>query len=128
MGPTKRVEYYDDGNVKCVEWLDEAWELHNPHGPALQLFYEDGTLEVQEFYIDGKEHNTNGPSYHWFYDDGTLQEQSFYINGKLHNPNGAAVQWFHEDGTVWMQWFWIDGKELTEDEFNEWKSANDGGA
>ena len=114
---TVEVTEYGDGS-RGEKWRDHNGELHNPHGPAVQGFYEGGMTERLGFYINGELHNINGPAVQMFYGDGTLQYQEFWIDGKeLHNINGPAVQMFYGDGTLQYQEFWIDGKELTKEQF-----------
>ena len=64
---------------------------------------------------DGKQHRDFGPA---FSDN---QGSNFlYQYGKLHREDGPAVH-FDDDVNGLFQQYWIDGKELTKEEFEQWK-------
>ena len=80
-------------------------------------YYENGQLECEEYYIEGKRHNPNGPAYIAWCENGQLKCESYYIEDKLHNPNGPAYRSWWAAGQLRYEKYWIDGKLLTKEQF-----------
>ena len=52
-------------------------------------------------------------------DNGQLESESYWLNGKLHNTEGPAYRTFYENGQVEYEEYWLNGKKLTEQEWQE---------
>src|SRR5690606_35232731 len=44
-----------------TRWFNNSLEYHNNNSPAYELYYSNGQLSSETYYIDGKCHNDNGP-------------------------------------------------------------------
>ena len=89
------VEHFDNGQIKWLEIRDEDGKLHNPDGPAIQYWYDNGQ-EIRRVY---------------------------WLHGERHNPDGPAYQSWYGDGTQEYVAYWLNGKQLTEAEFNKQKDT-----
>ncbi len=49
------IERYESGVKKLERHLDKKNRLHNPYGPALISYYEDGDIEDKLYFLEGKE-------------------------------------------------------------------------
>lgn len=77
-----------------------------------QLFYENGDLKVQRFYVNGKK---NG-KYNYWYKNGQKMEQVFYENGKF---EGEFRCWYR-NGQISDREFFRNGN--VQGEYKYWYS------
>lgn len=92
-------EKLDDGHVLRVIF-DHRWKLYEcyvekegkPDGQSL-LFYSDGSIKAESFYVKGKLH---GPSRFWS-DQGQILAESYFIQGKQQGKS----QWFYPSGALY---------------------------
>ena len=47
-------EYFDNGQWLYSEQYYLDGKLHNPHGPAIRSWYENGQLESETYFLNGK--------------------------------------------------------------------------
>jgi len=57
-------------------------KLHRTDGPAMIIYYPDGTLSSEDCYIIGKHHRTDGPAMIFYNKDGSIQSEHYYLNGE----------------------------------------------
>ena len=82
-------------------------KLHREDGPA----YEGADDGYKAWYLNGQRHREDGPAVE--YADGP---KFWFLNDQLHREGGPAYE--NANGTkVW----YLNDKELTEDEFENWK-------
>lgn len=68
----------------CIKYLNCKNQLHNPNGPAIICFDENGFKRWDEYWIYGKLHNLNGPAGADYDKDGNIKNKSFWINDCLY--------------------------------------------
>jgi len=112
-----KVRHHENGNIQSILVEDNAGRFHNPSGPAIQRWYENGQEGYREYQIDGKEHNPSGPAIQEWYENGQERYREYWIDGQPHNPSGPAYQEWDENGQEEYREYWIDGKELSKEEF-----------
>jgi hypothetical protein len=111
-----RETFWPNGRIKKRVLSLADGKIHNPNGPALEEWYEDGRNKTRVFCVDGLFHNLNGPAREEWNEDGS-HEQAFYIHSHLHNTLGPALEVVEKDGRVRDRKFYIHNHEITEDEF-----------
>ena len=89
-----------------------------------EYLYDTGQLWCKEYWINGKLHNPNGPAIELYYDNGQLNNKSYYLNGKRHNPNGPAYEHYFNNGELEHKAYYINNKELCYKEFCIWQFEN----
>lgn len=101
-------EYNANGNLIKEKWLRNG-ELHREDGPALTVYYADGSIEKLEMYcINGQKHRINGPGTIRYCKDGH-KDISFNYNGASYTRE--ANRWIHSNEV--SSW-----KKLTEEDYN----------
>jgi len=113
-----KVEHHKNGQIKRLEIRDENDKLHNPDGPAIQEWYENGQEEYRAYWLHGKLHNPCGPAIQCWYENGQEECRSYWRHDDPHNPYGPASQAWYEDGQEEYRYYYLRGKEITEAEFN----------
>ena len=89
-------------------------------------YYDNGKLEYEAYYIDGKLHNPNGPAYRSWYKNGNLATEECRIDDKYHNPNGPAFHSWYSNGKLVSESYWIGGKQLTKKQFENRNKSCEG--
>ena len=108
------IMYYPNMNIQSYMYRVNML-YHNPDGPAIITFYQDGQLRLEAYYNYGKEHNTQGPATLEYYEDGQLYSKMYYINGMIHNTEGPASFKYYENGELRLKVYYInDMKHNTE--------------
>jgi hypothetical protein len=75
---------YDDGQSYSVEWKQDGI-LHRDNDKPARLFYTNGFIENEFYFVNGQEHRSNGqPAVV------SPQVTAWYVCGRLHNKNGLA--------------------------------------
>lgn len=77
----KYKEDIDSSGRIFKEWRNELGDLHREDGPAYIYYYEDGSLSIEEFRINGMYHRLDGPAQIGRFRDGSTWE-NFYIDGE----------------------------------------------
>jgi antitoxin component YwqK of YwqJK toxin-antitoxin module len=82
--------------------------------------YENGNINPEEYYIDGKRHREDGPAIIYYYGNGNIFYEAYYLNGKYHREDGPAYVSYDRNGNIWYKEYWLNDKELTKEEwFNQ---------
>jgi len=98
-------------------WL---YKYHNPYGPAITKWYENGQISYADWFLNGVEHRGGGlPSYTQYDKDGRPEWIEYKTNGRLHNITGPALQKF-EPCHIRATEYWIHGREYTKEEFDSY--------
>ena len=83
-----------------------------------ETYYPNGQIESRIYHnAQGQFHNPNGPAIESWYEDGQIYYQVFYLNDELHNHANPAVYFWREDGHLFYQKFYLNGEELTEQDW-----------
>jgi antitoxin component YwqK of YwqJK toxin-antitoxin module len=89
-------------------------------GPANIIYYHDGSIEREYFYLDGRFHRELGPAVIRYYPDGSIEEECFYINGVSHREFGPATVDYNADGSINQECFYINGEYMGSEECGFW--------
>ena len=100
--------YPNNGNLKREEWRDKNGDLDRVDGPAFIVYFENGTIEEEQWWRNGKFHRDDGPAYTGYYPDGTIRTESWWKDGELHRDNAPAGIIYNEDGTIGEEHWWQD--------------------
>ena len=105
-----KVEHYENGQIQSIKSINEEGQYHNPNGPAIQRWFENGQEECREYWIDGKYHDPHGPTYQEWYKNGQEKCREYRVEGRLHNSEGPALQIWHENGQEKCREYWFNGE------------------
>jgi antitoxin component YwqK of YwqJK toxin-antitoxin module len=64
------------------EWLDKDNERHREDSPAISLYYTDGNIMRESYYLNGKRHREDGPALIQYNENGNIKSEKYYLNGK----------------------------------------------
>ena len=109
-----KIKHYPDTNkIKSISFKRNG-KLHNVEFPAIIKYYEDGSIELEEYYFEGKLHRppTDGPAIIWYDKSSNIMGESYYIKGKLHRFGGPACVWYNDDGKIFHEEYWLDDKRI----------------
>ena len=71
------------------------------------ILTEDNYLII--YYLHGEKHREDGPAEIWYYyDDGSIESEEYYFNDKLHRKDGPAVVIYHMDGSIKDKEYWFN--------------------
>ena len=76
-------EYRISNGSSYKEWRNELSLFHREDGPAQICYNPDGSIEWEEFYIDGDLHRESGPALIYYNLHGSIEIESFYVAGEL---------------------------------------------
>lgn len=86
--PEKIIRYYQDlmSSVKTTAIQSIVYIVnkvpHREDGPAIILYFKDGSIQSEAYYKDGMKHREDGPaSFHYIKDD--VVEEYYYMNEKI---------------------------------------------
>ena len=79
---TIKEAYHPNGKIKSRICKNAQGQHHNPHGPAIQYWYENGQPHYQAFWLNGVRHNPAGPAVECWYNNGQPDYQRFWLNGE----------------------------------------------
>ena len=48
-------------------------------------YYENGNIDREEYYLNGKRHRVDSPAYIEYYKNGKVFSEEYYLNGKSYN-------------------------------------------
>lgn len=121
---TKQVKYFRNGHIRRYDIYrvftsfrfhrDEHERHHNFNGPAIMLYYNDGSIRSEQYFLYGrrdrfdKEHpalikykkgNNNPSEEHWFFDDKLHARQD--SDGILK----PSVKKYYDDGSLKLEQF-----------------------
>jgi antitoxin component YwqK of YwqJK toxin-antitoxin module len=99
------------------KWKNADGVLHRDDGPAIIIYFSNGTIESESFYINGKLHREDGPAIIIYFSNGTIESESFYISDKLHREDGPSQIYYNSDGSIDAEAFNISGVFFTFWEF-----------
>ena len=100
--PEKKVEYYDNGNIK-------SRKQHREDGPAVEEWYENGQKSLESYVINNNFHREDGPAIIEWYENGQKIREAYYINDKRHREDGPAIQKWFENGKIEHEAYYIKG-------------------
>lgn len=88
--------YYPNGNVKSEKWCSENSNLRRS-----TYYFEDGTVEQQTWFANGKLHREDGPANIIYYRNGNLRHEVWYKNDLTHRDGyEPALINYYPDGVV----------------------------
>lgn len=104
--------------MKFNQLLEILNEMSEATGGVYTLNWGNGNPGVMVSFIPGTKtlNSVDGPAVELFYKDGTPKLRQFYKEGKLHRLNGPAVEEFDQSGEVLDKKFYMNGREMSEDE------------
>ena len=110
--PTRSVGYYQDGETIRVErWRNADGKLHREFLPAFISYFQDGGINVQIWYKNGKRDRVHGPAAVNYWQNGNTRIQNWIVNGKFHRDHGPASIEYYEEGLIKNKvWFEENGK------------------
>ena len=81
--PVITVKYYDSYDFKIYSWYNEKEQLHRENDlPAVIWYYNNGNIEEERWYQNGKLHRIDGPAFIWYHKDGHIFHKLWYLNDK----------------------------------------------
>lgn len=104
------IEYHLNGNKHIEQYILLNGNLHREDGPAYNLWYENGSLELEQYFLKGGKHRENGPAMTRWYENGSLCFQEYMINGKGHRDSGPSFECYYENGQKEEEVYMINGK------------------
>jgi len=48
-------------------------------------YYENGNIEHEEYYLNGKKHRIERPASIYYYENGNTRDEFYYLDGKLYS-------------------------------------------
>jgi antitoxin component YwqK of YwqJK toxin-antitoxin module len=106
-----KTEYYDNGNIKLVEYYNIFNKLHRIEHPAFfEVIYNSiCILSYSIYYIDGKIHRDNAPAYFKRTNTKIVEEKYYYYN-KCHRIDGPAIIIYHsKNGKIKEEHYYSHG-------------------
>ncbi len=116
--------YYETGNIKDVMYFNDDDKLHKIDAPSLNLYYENGNIKLQVWYINGNIHRDNLPAVECFNRDGKNVYIAYFSNGKKHR-DGDYAEWSFNNDEFYDQYYDED-EEDKEDITSEYNWYNNG--
>jgi antitoxin component YwqK of YwqJK toxin-antitoxin module len=107
------IKYYPNKIIKSVKYLLEGFYYRENNEPALQSFYENGSLKCQKWFsysFDGMSYLhsiDSNPAIIKYFSNGNIKTQKYFNNGILHNENGPAVIDFYENNTIKSEKYYL---------------------
>lgn len=114
---------YDDYGDKIESWYDDNNMLHNTFDkPARTLYDSDNRVKKEEWYTHGVRDRKGKPAEISYYPNGKINTEKWYDDGVLHREDGPAIFRTAFDNDQTFQNFYIKGKELSKEQFEEYKA------
>jgi antitoxin component YwqK of YwqJK toxin-antitoxin module len=79
----KCFKHYIEGDITIKRWLDINYNLHSFMGQPAYIRYENGKIEMQEWYKKGVRHRDKNLPSVISYKKGRVSTQSRYKNGEF---------------------------------------------
>lgn len=54
---------------------------HRIDGPACIYYFEDGSVEMEAYFIHGRRHREDGPAMIWYNFNGNIEHTRYYLHG-----------------------------------------------
>lgn len=103
-----KFTYYHDGSIETEEWLING-KFHRADGPAYSSYYISGHPITMSWYIDGKYHRLDGPAViSYFANNQLMMSEKWFVNGVLHRLDGPAAKHYLPSGQHW----YINGQRV----------------
>ena len=115
-GGPARITYYENGSIESERYFCDG-KLHRTDGPAIIQRYESGSIAYERYCINGMCHRQDGPAYIDYYEDGTIKGELYHISHKLHRLDGPAIIGRDHDGSIGYEKYHVEGEELSKEEF-----------
>lgn len=86
--------YVRDERVTLSEEYWIRGRRHRQDGPAVIHWYHHNMQVMRRsYYVNGMQHRTDGPARESYFEDGQIESEEYYENGKYLEPtNGAMVK------------------------------------
>ncbi len=85
-------KYYESGGIKNVEHYKHG-EYHSDNDlPSMIHYYENGSIRMNIWHLNGKKHRENLPAEEYFNESGNIVYIAYYHNDKLHR-DGSFAEW-----------------------------------
>ena len=92
-----KVTYFENGNIKTKEWVDEKSRYNRKNGPAFEAYYDskENTLKEQKWIDDNivRNLNKNDPSIILYYKDNKIFSKE-WIDNTEYNHDPAIIQYY----------------------------------
>ena len=102
------IVYYENGNIKSEEYYIDG-ERHREDGPTQISYYSDGLISEVSYFLNGIRHRDQAPAIQTFYNNGKKSSELYYINNRLHREDGPAIAYWYEDGSLNSEEYHING-------------------
>jgi len=86
----KRYKVYtkEKGIIKTNKYSEFiGLNMHRTDGPAFICYYDNGNVEYEKYYVNGKSHKLDGPAYIEYERNGNIVYESYYIYGNRYKKN-----------------------------------------
>lgn len=100
------IHYYSDGNIWEKLWTDENYYFHNENGPAYILYFPNGKIAIERWYINGKLHRINGPCNIYYNGKNKIDDMGWFYNGNCYSL--SANDWLKENNKNWKKMTYCD--------------------
>ena len=111
MKPECKKYYRDDGSIEAEEWCLNG-KCHRIDGPAIVRYREDGSVEEKSWCLNGKYHRIDGPAIIYYRKDGGVEVEKWCLNGNLHRTDSPAVIDYNKNGSVEIEHWFLNGKRI----------------
>ena len=115
------TEYTNYSNHKVINYKADGVS-HNPYGPAYIIYYENGQIQSEHYYLNGKYHREDGPAFISYYRDGKIAFEHYFLNDKYHREDGPAVISYYNynrSGQIASENYFLNGKRISKKAFNQ---------
>jgi hypothetical protein len=79
--------------------------------------YQDGTIRLEEWQLNGKDHREDGPAFIWYSKSGDIEGEQWRLNGDLHREDGPAQINYHKNGSVRSHKWFLQSSRLYKKDF-----------
>ena len=95
------IKCYDNGNIECEWWHKENDTLyrHKEDGPAYTVYYKDGELLYEEWWMNNNKHRIDGPAIKEYNKHGTVSREFYFIKS-----NHVNSRYFNAEMKVIVIW------------------------
>ena len=89
---------------------------------SIKMYYENGNIERESWYINDKLHRLDGSASVWYYKNGNIEREFWFINDNYHRFNGPAYIWYYENGNIEKEYWFVNGIKVPD--ISEWLKEN----
>jgi antitoxin component YwqK of YwqJK toxin-antitoxin module len=101
------------------EWVDGFGRMYRIHdnnedglnlgvGSSVNYYYPNGSIEMENFFLNGILHREDGPAKIMYNPDGSIYFEYFYLGGLKHRKDGPAII-SHVKDSICEEAFYING-------------------